>query len=233
MIVTIHQPEHLPWLGFIHKADRADLLVLLDSVQYRVRYFQNRNRIAGANGVTWLMVPVCSKGYREKTIHDMEIDNTQSWQRAYLATIRQSYSHHPYYPDYAPFFENACTRPWARLADLNEHIIRYFFDVLGVRTPLVRASALAGRGASSELLLDLCLKTGATTYLAGQMAGNYLNEDLFHAQKIAVAHHEFVHPVYPQYKRSEFLSHLSALDLLFNCGPESLAIIRGGAGAAG
>ena len=33
MIVTIHQPEHMPWLGFFHKVSQADLFVILDSVQ--------------------------------------------------------------------------------------------------------------------------------------------------------------------------------------------------------
>ncbi len=50
MIVTIHQPEHMPWLGFCHKASQADVMVLLDVVQYRTNYFQHRNRIVGPNG---------------------------------------------------------------------------------------------------------------------------------------------------------------------------------------
>jgi hypothetical protein len=45
LIVAIHQPEHLPWLGFFNKIDQADLFVLLDVVQFRKNYFQNRNRI--------------------------------------------------------------------------------------------------------------------------------------------------------------------------------------------
>ncbi len=228
MLVTIHQPEHLPWLGFINKADQADLLVLLDNVQYRVRYFQNRNRILGVNGVTWLVVPVFSKGYRNKTIREMEIDNTQKWQKAYGETIRHSYQHHPYYHAYAPFFQELCARPWTHLAELNEQIIRYFFDVLGVKTPIVRASDLDGQGSSSELLLDLCLKTKATAYLAGQLADHYLKEDIFRAHSIEVLHHRFAHPTYPQFNRSDFVSHLSTLDLLFNCGPEGLEIIRRG-----
>ncbi len=226
MIVTIHQPEHLPWLGFIHKCDQADLLVLLDNVQYRERYFQNRNRVLGVNGVTWLTVPVYSKHHRQKKIAEMEIDNTQDWRRSYVETIRHSYKGHPYYREYGPFFEDLGAREWKRLADLNEHIIRYFFQVTGVTTPIVRASDLGGQGASSELLLDLCIKTNAGAYLAGQLAGNYLNEDIFRARGIDVLHHHFAHPAYPQHRRQDFTSHLSALDLLMNCGPTSLAIVR-------
>jgi hypothetical protein len=149
-VVTIHQPEHLPWLGFLNKAHQADLLVLLDNVQYVVRHFHNRNRIVTANGIGWLVVPVLSKGHRTKTIRDMEIDNTQHWQRRYLGTIRHSYEKHPHYATYAPFFHELCSRQWTRLAELNEYIIRYFFDVLGLNTPILRASDLDGRGQSSQ-----------------------------------------------------------------------------------
>ncbi len=228
MLVTIHQPEHLPWLGFVNKCDQADALVLLDNVQYRERYFQNRNRILGVNGVTWLTVPVRSKHHREKKICEIEIDNAQNWQKPYCETIRHSYQHHPHYHEHVAFFEDVCVRHWERLAELNEHIIRYCFAVLGVSTPIVRASDLDGQGASSKLLLDLCIKTNASAYLAGQLAGNYLNEAIFAARGIQVLHHHFAHPTYAQYKRDDFSSHLSALDLLMNCGTQSLEIIRSG-----
>ena len=34
MIITIHQPEHLPWLGLFNKMAKAEKYVVLDSVQY-------------------------------------------------------------------------------------------------------------------------------------------------------------------------------------------------------
>ena len=74
MIVTIHQPEHLPWLGFFHKFAQADLLVLLDNVQYRHKYFQNRNRIRSHDGETWINVPVLLKEYDRPLIKDVRIN---------------------------------------------------------------------------------------------------------------------------------------------------------------
>lgn len=55
MVVAIHQPEHLPWLGFFNKMANADEFVILDNVQYRKRYFQNRNKILvnGGGYVYW------------------------------------------------------------------------------------------------------------------------------------------------------------------------------------
>ena len=34
MRVAIHQPQYLPWLGYLDKIDRADLFVVLDCVQF-------------------------------------------------------------------------------------------------------------------------------------------------------------------------------------------------------
>ena len=44
-VLTIHQREFITWLGFIDKASMADTIVLLDNVQFRHKYFQNRNKI--------------------------------------------------------------------------------------------------------------------------------------------------------------------------------------------
>ena len=62
MVVAIHQPEHLPWLGFFDKARQADLLILLDCVQFRKNYFQNRNRIRTEDGWCWITLPVRQTG---------------------------------------------------------------------------------------------------------------------------------------------------------------------------
>lgn len=228
MIVTIHQPEHLPWLGFFNKVDQADLFVLLDVVQFRKNYFQNRNRVLGANGPIWLTVPVLTEGHTEKTIKDMQINNATNWRDKYWKSIYYSYKKHPYFDDCAPFFEETLAKEWLLLAELNESIIRFLCNSLGIKTKIIRASELNPAGSSSELLLDVCRKTGADIYLAGQTAKEYLDESIFKDESIEVRYHRFEHPVYPQLSQTEFVSHLSTLDLLFNCGPESLEIIRQG-----
>ncbi|MBZ5647582.1 MAG: WbqC family protein [Acidobacteriia bacterium] len=228
MKVTIHQPEHLPWLGFFNKMDQADLLVLLDNVQYRKNYFQNRNRILGANGPMWLTVPVVSKGHTSSTIAETEISQQHEWRIKCGKSLRMAYANHSFFSDHAGFFEELYSRTWKLLAELNLEIIRYLASALGVRTEMVRASELGVAGASSQLLLDICRKTGANTYLAGQTAGGYLDETIFREARIEVTIHQFTHPTYPQRRQKDFVSHLSVIDLLFNCGPDSLKIIRCG-----
>ena len=82
MLVTIHQPEHMPWLGFFHKMALADTYVLLDTVQFEKNNWQNRNKFIDRSGnVYWLTVPVNIKGHLSNTINDITIEQTQPWQR--------------------------------------------------------------------------------------------------------------------------------------------------------
>ena len=108
MVVTIHQPEHLPWLGFFNKMANADELVILDNVQYRKRYFQNRNKIIVNGTDAYIGIPVKLENYRKKTIVDMEIfsDNEVPWKNKYLKTIEYNYKHHPFFWKYFSFFED-------------------------------------------------------------------------------------------------------------------------------
>jgi hypothetical protein len=45
MICTIHQAEHLSYLGIIDKILQSNVFVILDNSGYRKNYFDNRNKI--------------------------------------------------------------------------------------------------------------------------------------------------------------------------------------------
>ena len=49
------------------------------------------------------------------------------------------------------------------------------------------------------------------------------------AAKMGVVWQRYEHPAYPQCGVAPFIKGLSALDLLFNCGPASAEILRRGA----
>ena len=128
MIATIHQPEHLPWLGFFDKMRQCDVLVLLDTVQFARRDFQNRNRIKSASGAIWLTVPVVSKGKVDQAIEDVEIVKDQGWRRKCWNAMHHNYRNATYFADHRPFFEELYEREWTRLVDLNVAGIRYLVD---------------------------------------------------------------------------------------------------------
>lgn len=222
MIVAIHQPEHLPWLGFFNKMANADELIILDNVQYRKRYFQNRNKIL-VNGVgKYIGVPVKCDGYREKTIADMEIyeDSEVPWKDKYLKSIQYNYKQHPFYHEYYPFFEDLISRHITSLYDFNMEIIVYFAKVLKINVKMIKASDLSPQGSKSDLILDLTKRVSADIYLSGPAGRDYMELDKYVKEGVEVWFNDFEHPAYIQKGNSEFISHLSTLDLLMNVGAE-------------
>ena len=87
------------------------------------------------------------------------------------------------------------------------------------------ASALGVEGRKEELILNICKAVQAEEYLSGPDGRNYLNLGLWQEHQVKVEFHDYLHPRYPQL-HGEFLPHMSVIDLLFNCGPDSLTILK-------
>ena len=229
MIVAAHQPHFLPWLGYFDRMRRADLFVLLDHVQFERQNFQNRTRILTHQGTRWLTVPVVQRSRAERIVEKRIDDRDGRWAQRLAGTLQFSYGRAPWFREYAPEIVRILESPGTHLVDLNIRLTEILRDVLEIRTPMIRSSGLELAGQRSELVLNLCRAVGATTYLSGRGASRaYLDTEAFRRAGITLEWQEFRHPVYPQVpSRGDFAPNLSAVDLLFQCGPRSAAILRG------
>jgi hypothetical protein len=219
--VAIHQPEHLPWLGYLDKARKADCFVFLDTVAFKKNYFENRNRIRTPQGWAWVNAPVLTKGKFGQSFLEVELNNLTRWREVYFRTLQQNYSRTPYWREFEHALKDILDHPWTRLVDLNLALIRFLWEAFSIATPVLRASALGVEGKKSELLVDICRKTGASVYLSGPSGKEYLQEQLFQAAGIRVEYHEFHHPVYTQ-AFEPFLPGMASIDLLLNEGPQGI-----------
>ncbi|MSR77227.1 MAG: hypothetical protein EXS63_03225 [Candidatus Omnitrophica bacterium] len=230
MILTGHQPNYLPYLGFFHKVYHSDLFVIVDNVQYVKRGpfgWVSRNRIKTATGPQWLSVPVLVKGKFEQKIMETLINPELPWGRKHWKSLLVNYGKTPYFYKYADFFEEMyMKRSWENFCDLSCHFILYLLKSFGIDRPVKKASEIGASGKGDELILDMCEKTGADQYLHGKHGKDYADETKFSARKIRSLYQEFDHPVYHQ-QFGEFVPNLSAIDLLFNYGGESLDILLG------
>ncbi len=224
--VAVLQPGYLPWLGFFDQLRRADVFVYYDDVQYDKHGWRNRNRIKTQNGPLWLTVPVRHGGERLPRIHDVEIDARTPWARKHVASIRQAYAHAPFLDRYLPALEELLQPKWERLVDLDIACVDLMADWFGLRRRIERSSVLGIGGDRSERLVNICRHFGASTYVSGDAAQTYLDVNLFERHGITVEWQRYPHPAYPQL-HGAFVPHLSALDLLFNCGDESPLIAFG------
>ena len=226
MTIVVLQPGYLPWLGFFDQLRRADIFVYYDDVQYDTHGWRNRNRIKTQQRLLWLTVPVRHGGLSKPRILDVQIDATTNWAKKHVASIRQAYAAAPFLKQYVPALEEILLRPWEQLVDLDIAVAGLIAEWLGLRRPIERSSQLGIEGGQSERLVSICRHLGATTYLSGAAARDYLDVPLFEANGIAVQWQDFAHPVYPQL-HGEFVPYLSAIDLVLNCGEAARGVLEG------
>jgi hypothetical protein len=224
--LVVLQPGYLPWLGYFDLMHRADVFVHYDDVQFDKHGWRNRNRIKGPKGPLWLTVPVRHSGRAGQPILEVEIDDRQDWRRKHLASIGQLYARAPFLPTLLPRLQGVLGEPYARLVDLDLALAGWLATELGIDTACHRASKLGIGGERNDRLLNLCRHFGATRYLSGNAAKDYLDIPRFAAAGIEVVWHDYAHPTYPQL-HGAFASHLSVLDLLLNIGADSLARLSG------
>jgi hypothetical protein len=225
MRVAIHQPQYIPWLGYLDKLDSADVFIVLDTVQFKKHEWQNRNRIRTHEGWQWLTVPIIDR-FPER-IDQVEINAHTDWSRKHRQALRLHYGRAPYWEPLGPSLLALLERPWTRLRDLNVAVLELLCDQLGLGVTRLLASGLAAREDPTDRLIDLCRAAGGTEYLAGESGPGYMDLERFAQAGIAVSAQAYRHPAYPQ-QYTPFVSHLSVIDLLFNCGPESMVVLRSG-----
>jgi hypothetical protein len=224
VIVAIHQPNFLPWLGFFNKMARCDTFVLLDSVSFCKGSYTNRVKIKTAAGSPWLTVPVVTHHKMGQLILEVRTSDTVDWRKKSITAIETHYHKCSSFARHADRIFEIVRESDDRLAELNLRLIEYVAQQLEIRTPVMRSSQMAARGAATDLLIALCKEVGADTYLSGEGGKGYLDEHAFGLAGLHLTYADFVHPTYPQLF-GDFVPGLSIMDLLFNVGPDSRRIL--------
>ncbi len=227
MVLTAHQPAYLPWLGLFHKIALAEFFICSDHVQLGGYDWSARNQILTLSGPAWLSVPCKKSGRTGQIMSEVEIDNSFPWRRKHWNAIRLNYAHSPYFKRYADFFEQTYAREWTLLDEISTSMLRWFLTELGIDVPIESGKSFNFSGQRSELVLDMCRKLGASMFIFGAQGRDYADVSAFNAANIKVVFQEYIHPNYPQ-QHPGFVSHLSIVDLMFNCGPDSLEILMRG-----
>ena len=138
MVITIHQPEHFPYMGYFQKMEAADLFIILDNVNYRKNYFQNRNKLLNNNNVEeWFTIQV-EKEATSKHIKDVEVVDGP-WRKKIIKKLKQNLGvnlEHIY--------------RYNKLIDINVQSIEYCREKLNINTPMMYASKIDVEGTKSE-----------------------------------------------------------------------------------
>jgi hypothetical protein len=223
MKAVILQPMYIPWAGYFGLIEASDVFVFYDDVQFVRRSWQRRNRIKVPDGdFTWLTVPI-EKDFGQN-INEVKLKH-DGWSHSHWQSIEYSYSSTPYFSEYSDILHEVYQDQWDRLVDVNTELIGRLCDIFGITSEFKYSSEISPTGSKTNRLLSILDAVGADEYISGRNARDYIEEDKFEEAEIQLFWHDFTHPEYNQI-HGEFVSHLSAIDILFHQGQNAGEIIR-------
>jgi WbqC-like protein family len=229
--VAIVQSSYIPWKGYFDIMASVDEFILYDDRQFTRRDWRNRNRIKTPEGTRWLTIPVESKGRYEQRIDETVIGDT-GWADRHWRTILGSYGRAPHFSDYRDVLEElyrASTE--RRLSAVNRRFLEAIAGLLGIRTTLSWSTDYDAEGSKTERLVSLCRAAGATDYVTGPRARDYLDETAFEEAGVRLSY--FDYSGYPEYEQLHppFVHEVTALDLIVHTGAEAPRYLKSSAGA--
>lgn len=220
MIVSIHQPQYLPWIPYFSKIKDSDVFVFLDDVQFQKNGLQNRNFILSKNGELRLTIPVfhsLSENINQIKISDNRILK-KHWQ-----SIEMNYKKAACFEEIAVELKEIYSRDYSLLCELNIDLIECYLNFLEIKTKVIRSSEISKTGEKSDLVLSICKTLNASKYLTGSGGLEYLKLEDFENEAVSIEKANYSFKEYNQINKVEaFVPHLSIMDLIFNEGKNAI-----------
>lgn len=223
--VVVIQSNYIPWKGYFSLIAEADTFVFYDDVQFTKNDWRNRNRIKTPNGPLWLTIPVGQA--LDRLINEVELTDS-SWQKKHFKSLQFSYQKAPYFERYLDFLkETYLNTTWRNLSELNQFLIKTIAtEFLGISCRFENSSDYQLKGTKEDRLLDLLSQVGATEYISGPAARDYLSPSRFENLGIKLTYFDYRgYPEYPQL-HPPFIHEVSILDVLFHCGGRSALMLQ-------
>jgi hypothetical protein len=223
--VAILQSNYIPWKGYFHIIQKADHFVFLDSAQYTVRDWRNRNQIKTPQGLLWLTVP--NNGTQSKRIDEVRIDTTVPWKKKHLSALQRNYSECEYFEEYFGVFKNFLLNDLHSLSKLNQFLIKKICGLLGIHVKFSNSTEYDLVAGKNEKIISIVKQLNGTHYVTGPAAKSYIQPQLFEENGIEIEFMDYSHyPIYDQ-PWGKFSHNVSILDLLFCTGSQSYKYIWG------
>lgn len=219
MTVSILQSNYIPWVGYFGLIAQSDVFVIYDEVQYTKNDWRNRNIIKSATGPLWLTIPVRQQSLSQKIYETTITDNR--WSKKHLNSLNLNYTKAAHYNEMKEWVAGLYEVDSNYLSNVNLHFIKSICHKLGIATRIIDSRELDLTGDRVERLVNACKKLGATTYLSGPSAKNYLNVEAFEKEGMSVAWMDY--SIYKPYTQIHppFTQAVSILDVFYNLGPAS------------
>lgn len=215
MIVSIHQPDYIPYIGYFYKIAQSDIFVFLDDAQFSNDNMHHWNRVKTPQGECRLKIPI---GYSfGDNINQVRTRNELKWREKHLKTIKMNYSRAEHFNAVFSQFKEIVMGEYSSLAAMNIAINRFICDGFGLKPKFYRTSEIDINTVKEQRVIDICLAVGGKTYLSGNGARAYQVDEHFSDRGLTLLYTNYRPFEYKQLW-SEFIPNMSILDYVFNYG---------------
>jgi len=222
LVVGIHQPNFMPWLGYFYKIWQSDVFIFLDDVQFIKTGSNYTNRVSiNINGQTHYVTIPIKRGSGVQEINQTKFLN-EKWKKKLITTLQSNYAKAPYFNENREVIFELINFEADNLADYNINFIKAISNKMNFDTKFVKSSALQIKTKSTQRLIDLIKKVGADIYLSGLGADEYQEHNMYKNENIEIIYNKMPSFKYSQTKREEFINGLSIIDAIFNVGFKEL-----------
>ena len=224
--IAIVQSNYIPWKGYFDLINSVDEFILFDDMQYTKRDWRNRNLIKTQNGLKWLTIPVLVSGKFHQKINEAKISDV-NWNKEHWKTICCNYARAEFFREYKDYFEEIYLGlKTEMLSKVNFTLLSAVCKLLEIKTKITWSSDYNLDDDRTERLVGLCKQSGASCYISGPSAKNYLEEEKLINAGIALVYFDYSdYPVYNQLF-GDFEHGVTVLDLIFNTGPSAKKYLK-------
>lgn len=217
MIVSIHQPNYIPFLGYFYKMSQSDVFVFLDNAQFTNDGLTNWNRIKTPQGECRLKIPV--EQHLGDNIDIVRTKDELNWKEKHLKTIEMNYKKSKFFSVIFPEFKKILLRDYPNISELNKSIIKWIANSFGFNTKMLNSSDMDINTFREERVIDIVKYVGGDTYISGNGAKSYQVPNHFAKRGVKLVYTNYTSFEYTQqWKKIGFLPNLSVIDYILNCG---------------
>ncbi|GAB1405493.1 WbqC family protein [Lentimicrobium sp.] len=214
-IISIHQPNYIPWLGYFYKIYQSDVFVFLDDVQFSNQGMHNYHYIKTPQGPFRLKIPVL-KHFKDN-INQVKINDAINWRQKHLKTIETNYKRSVNFEEVYTDLKDLLFNDYPDIAVLNSTMIAFFCQKLGISTRFISSSELNITSSREQKIIDICIALDGVVYYSGTGAKAYQDENNFLNHGLELRYSSFNAFEYPQLW-GDFQSNVTIIDYLMNCG---------------
>lgn len=184
MILASHQPNFLPYMGYLYKIYMADTFSISDKVIYTRNVHHNYNYFPENGKRTKITIPVDS---HSKPFEEVKLVEWQYNRKKVLKRLEQIYKRYPNFDKIFPSIKQIVDADYVTLMDLNMELLSYIMDYFSLTARLVLESSLQLKYENpNDDIISICKSLNCDKYVSGDGSRDYMDIDKFGKNGIKV-----------------------------------------------